>query len=124
TDNTSGKLLPYMTANLNFEVDRRADALLVPNAALRYKPSPQAVAGKAPADKEKAGQGVVWVEENGKAKAVPVKLGLTDGNQTEVLGGELQPGTPLIVGEVRAGGGSGDQSNPFAPPRFGSGKKQ
>jgi HlyD family secretion protein len=123
TDNDSGKLLPYMTTNLNFEVDRRADALLVPNAALRYKPTPQAGTGMTPAGGEKAGQGVVWVEENGKAKGVSVKLGLTDGNQTEVLGGDLEPGTPLIVGEVRAGGGSADQSNPFAPPKLG-GKKQ
>jgi HlyD family secretion protein len=128
TDNDSGKLLPYMTANLNFEVDRRTDALLVPNAALRYKPSPQATAGGGgrgkEAEREKAGHGVVWVEENGKAKAVPVKLGLTDGNQTEVLGGELQPGTALIVGEVRAAGAPADAANPFAPPRFGAGKKQ
>lgn len=128
TDNSSGKLLPYMTANLNFEVDRRRDVLLVPNSTLRYKPSPQAAAGGGgrgkEAEREKVGQGVVWVEENGKAKAVPVKLGLTDGNQTEVLSGDLQPGTPLIVGEVRAAGASADQSNPFAPPRFGAGKKQ
>src|SRR5262249_12654673 len=40
TDNSQGKLLPYMTANLQFEVDRRHDVLLVPNAALRWKPQP------------------------------------------------------------------------------------
>ena len=38
TDNSSGKLLPYLTANVQFEVDQRSDVLLVPNAALRWKP--------------------------------------------------------------------------------------
>ena len=38
TDNSDGKLLPYLTANLQFEIDQRSDVLLVPNAALRWKP--------------------------------------------------------------------------------------
>ena len=38
----NGKLFPYMTANLKFEVERHPDVLLVPNAALRWKPQPSA----------------------------------------------------------------------------------
>ena len=38
TDNSNGKLLPYLTANVQFEMDQRSDVLLVPNAALRWKP--------------------------------------------------------------------------------------
>src|SRR5207245_1534448 len=38
TDNASGQLLPYMTANLLFQVDNRPNALLVPNSALRWRP--------------------------------------------------------------------------------------
>ena len=34
----SGKLLPYLTARLQFEVEERQDVLLVPNAALRWQP--------------------------------------------------------------------------------------
>jgi HlyD family secretion protein len=44
TDNSSGKLLPYLTANVNFELDRRTGVLLVPNAALRWFPQPDQVA--------------------------------------------------------------------------------
>ena len=49
-DNTDGKLLPYMTAKLQFEVARRPNVLLVPNQALRWRPtweqiSPAARAG-------------------------------------------------------------------------------
>ena len=36
---TAGKLLPYLTANVQFKVDERKDALLVPNAALHYRPT-------------------------------------------------------------------------------------
>jgi len=38
TDNSDRCLLPYLTANVLFEVDRRNDVLLVPNTALRWKP--------------------------------------------------------------------------------------
>ncbi len=43
TSNSDMRLLPYLTANLKFLVHEREDALLVPNAALRYKPSPDRV---------------------------------------------------------------------------------
>ena len=38
TDNSAGKLLPYLTANLQFEVGRREQVPVVPNAALRWQP--------------------------------------------------------------------------------------
>jgi HlyD family secretion protein len=38
TDNSSGRLLPYLTANLHFEVDKREHVLLVSNEALRWRP--------------------------------------------------------------------------------------
>jgi HlyD family secretion protein len=44
TDNSNLKLLPYLTANLRFEVDQRKSVLLVPNAALRWKPRAQQTA--------------------------------------------------------------------------------
>jgi HlyD family secretion protein len=44
TDNSSGRLLPYLTANVQFEVKKDEEVLLVPNAALRWYPQPQSVA--------------------------------------------------------------------------------
>jgi HlyD family secretion protein len=44
TDNADGRLLPYLTANIRFEIDRRPDVLLVPNAALRYAPRAELIA--------------------------------------------------------------------------------
>src|SRR5204863_6291083 len=40
TDNANGKLLPYLTANVQFEVNSRPNVLEVPNAALRWRPRP------------------------------------------------------------------------------------
>ncbi len=39
TDNSSGRLLPYLTANVKFELDRRNNVFMVPNAALRWMPT-------------------------------------------------------------------------------------
>lgn len=39
-DNPGGKLMPYLTARLQFEVRDRKAVLLVPNAALRWQPKP------------------------------------------------------------------------------------
>ncbi|MBM3502901.1 MAG: efflux RND transporter periplasmic adaptor subunit [Alphaproteobacteria bacterium] len=47
--------------------------------------------------------GRVWVVgENGKPKALTVRLGITNGNHTELLGGEIEPGASLIVGNNQA----------------------
>ncbi len=43
-DNASGRLMPYLTARLEFEVEGRRSVLLVPKAALRWQPRPQHVA--------------------------------------------------------------------------------
>ncbi len=44
TDNPSGRLLPYLTANVRFELDRHDDVLMVPNAALRWTPTSDQIA--------------------------------------------------------------------------------
>jgi HlyD family secretion protein len=134
TDNKDLRLLPYLTANLQFRVAARDDALLVPNAALRYRPAPGRVApehrdaylasrGEKPAVSElRPGKlphdtaGRVWVEEDGFLTPVPLRLGLTDGNVTEVLEGELEEGAALVTGEQQGPASGG--SNPFAVKMF------
>ncbi len=148
TDNKDLKLLPYLTANLSFKVDERKEALLVPNAALRWRPQPGQVApeykdsyeqgqrrralaeegGKGQPDESRShGHGTVWIEDHGYVRPVHVRTGLTDGNRTEVVevkGGELQPDTALVTGENRPNSAAAAPAeNPFAPKMF-SGKKQ
>jgi HlyD family secretion protein len=47
-DNPDGKLRPGMTANVRIVSQRRDNVLRVPNAALRFKPSPDLVAATTP----------------------------------------------------------------------------
>lgn len=49
TDNSSGQLLPYLTANVQFEAGRRENVMLVPNGALRWQPRPDQIEGAAAA---------------------------------------------------------------------------
>jgi HlyD family secretion protein len=42
-DNKEGLLLPGMTATVDFLIDQKKDVLLVPNTALRFKPTPEMI---------------------------------------------------------------------------------
>ena len=100
------RLKPGMTASVQIRIARKADALKVPAAALRFRPAGGGANAAAPGPDgrpERAGRGgtseaKVWVLENGVPKPVPVTLGLSDGNYTEVAGGELREGQPVLVG--------------------------
>jgi HlyD family secretion protein len=46
-DKPNGKLIPYMTANVKFEIQHHSNVLKVPNAALRWKPRPLQIAPEA-----------------------------------------------------------------------------
>jgi len=92
-ENPHLELLPGMTANLRIETDARQDVRRVPNAALRWRP-----AGAAAADDH--GQRV-YVLNQGAPQAVPIKLGVTDGNLTEIASG-LDRHEVIIGGANRA----------------------
>ena len=108
-------LLPGMTAYVNIGVANREDALLVPNAALRFKPPESAerkpengqktvsTASMAPGDKKgkkRDGQsGTVYVLDGGEIRPVSVQLGITDNRNSEVVGGDLKEGERVVTGE-------------------------
>jgi HlyD family secretion protein len=104
TDNSDGKLLPCLTTNLQFIVGERKNALLVPTAALRWRPRLEDVAE---ADQEAyhewllKGGPVVWYEDKGFARILRLKIGVSGGTQTEVLGvvgDNLPVGARVITG--------------------------
>jgi hypothetical protein len=45
-------------------------------------------------------QGRVWLSVDKQLKPVRVRLGITDGTNTELVGGELQQGTDVVTGIV------------------------
>lgn len=105
-DNPEQILMPGMTAYVNITVAQRKEALLVPNAALRFhpseggtgKPSGGETKGEQHAEKgENATTGMVYVLENGQAVPVRIAIGITDNRMTEVLNGNLKAGDKVIV---------------------------
>jgi HlyD family secretion protein len=134
TDNSDGRLLPYQTANAVFEVDRRMDVLMVPNAALRWQPRREQVAPEyqdAMAKLRRRGpdrgtgpevkQGVVWTQtSDGFVRPISVKTGLNDGSQTEIITDEITEGEEVVIGITQPRSGT-DETNPFVPKPLGSG---
>jgi HlyD family secretion protein len=107
-------LMPGMTATADIVSAHLQDVLLVPNAALRFKP-PMQNEGKKPGGsllmfspprsnqkakvKEPSGSGKqnVYVLRDGAPVAVPITVGVSDGRNTQVLSGELTPGMAVVV---------------------------
>jgi HlyD family secretion protein len=147
TENRSGRLLPYLSANVRFKLNRRSDVLLVPTAALRWQPTQEQVApqfqeasmtnaardGKSvgtrpnssttdrtPGDAAKLG--ILWISDGEQVRPLRVRLGLTDGGMTEVEGDHLTEGLEIIIGQQSRTAEGSDTTNPFAPkiPRRGS----
>jgi HlyD family secretion protein len=128
-DNRDGKLLPYLTANAQFEIGRRKGVLLVPNAALRFTPRPGEIVPEArQTSKEGASRRVrgaegsekptlVWVEQGRFVRPVPVTAGLTDGAFTEVEGAGLTEGVRVAVGAngSQPAAAQTEERNPFQP---------
>ena len=89
TDNSDGKLYPYLTADVHFQVETHKDVLLVPNAALRWRPSPEWLAAAGldasqalllnAADDDRSGRGTVWILENDKPQPVAVQQRIWQG---------------------------------------------
>jgi HlyD family secretion protein len=155
------KLRPGMTANITFIAAEKDDVLRVPNAALRFRPTPEIFtalgmpvpqAVRDAADRNRGGGGPggggpgpggggpsggggpgggargagaggpgggrarsgrdgptdrrsAWVVRDGKPQMVSLRVGLSDGNLTEVIEGDLRQGEPVVV----------DASAPDAP---------
>lgn len=132
TDNSNGRLLPYLTANVRFIVKEHRDVLLVPNSALRWRPTnpalvasrPDPAPGTQPAAVKEAGSGegqprsgTLWVQEGKLVRALPVEIGLNDGSWTEVRGEALKDGMMIITGEQLPNGDAEVAAtvNPFTP---------
>jgi HlyD family secretion protein len=114
-DNPDLALLPGMTANVHIVTDRRANALSVPVQAVRFEPRGSGADHDGKDGKESGDAKRVWVLRDGKLVAVPVQVGIDDGNSIEVVSAELAPGDEVVV-DRRAGSRAGNAAkrSPFA----------
>lgn len=93
--------------NIRQQISARIEAILTPEQRPVYARL-RANAGAAPTT------GQAWiVGGDGRPQAVALRLGISDGSFTEVIGGELKPGQEVIVGATEAKPAAG------GPPRLG-----
>jgi len=142
-DNKDLLLKPGMTANVQFLVSEKEDALTIPNMALRFKPpeeknesqellrqeqsrtAPRVGArrtsraggsGGAVAEARPVRQVKIYLLKDGKAQPVEVQVGITDGSKSEVIDSALKENDPIIIG-LSSGANQGQSAtvNPFQP---------
>lgn len=111
-DNPEEKLRPGMTTTITVRTHEAHGVARIPNAALRYKPSPPVGPdGKpslqpveAPLEKGRARVWVITSDKPGdeKDEERTISVGITDGIDTEVTGGSLAPGTRVVTDETDA----------------------
>lgn len=116
--NKEGQLLPGMTATIDIVASREANVLKVANAALKFKPSFDMLRSKngTVGTNRRGGMngsngrrfstnqgpdfGMLWYQDtnSGKLRPVPVKVGSTDGQSTEIKSTNITEGMQVISG--------------------------
>jgi HlyD family secretion protein len=145
-ENPTGQLRPGMTATADIVTSDKKNVLLVPNAALRFKPAaagagqgggiagsltfrPRRDRPERTATVARGATQTVYVKgADGQPQPVQVVTGDTNGNVTEVIGGNLKPGQEVITGQLASGdaaaGGSSRRSGAGGQRRQGAGGGQ
>lgn len=129
-ENADKLLLPYLTATVRFQLSCQTNALIVPNAALRWNPSslaeiaPDASPSNSPANDPPAadpppqdkGQSrkTLWIKDAQFVRPIEVIAGTTDGANTAITADALREGQEVVTGETAASAQS-DVKNPFLP---------
>ena len=128
-DNPDQKLLPGMTAYVNINFAKHENVLLVPNAALRYKPKNEEMKLVTKRDKKSddnksktkgdgLGSGKIYVLRNNKPEMIRLKTSITNGKFTEIITSDIKPNEFVITADMSNDQKSGSNSQgPQRPPR-------
>lgn len=126
--NADLKLKPGLTANVTIYTAERKGVLSVPSKALRFIPQKETVGKMKIVDAANA-KNKVWTIEGNSIVAHKVNIGMTDGTNTQIVGG-IAEGTKVITGLNVMGGeekmpmeAQGEKS-PFAPGPPGKNKRK
>ena len=122
-DNSDLSLRPGMTATADITINKVENAILVPNAALRFIPPIKEKETSSngssllnmllprrhgPPSKQRKDSTAnnklqhVWTLRDGKLLAVALGIGATDGRMTEVTSGDVEPGMPVVIDTKRS----------------------
>ena len=129
-DNPEKLLLPGMTAYVNINFAKHDNVLLVPNAALRYRPKNEELNlamkkekksddNKSTAKSDGFGSGKVYVLRNNKPEMIRVKTSITNGKFTEIISSDIKLNEFVITADMandQKSAGSNAQG-PQRPPR-------
>lgn len=126
--NADLKLKPGLTANVTIYTAERKGVLSVPSKALRFTPQKETVGKMKIVDVANA-KNKVWTIEGNSIVAHKVNIGMTDGTNTQIVGG-IAEGTKVVTGLNVTGGeekmpmeAQGEKS-PFAPGPPGKNKRK
>ena len=152
-DNPQGKLRPGMTANVTIPIEHRENVLLIPNAALRFKPSAEELEklsqtklqdkssqptnrqnrdksdikkSSSDGDSAEIHRATIWtLNSENKFESRRLKIGITDGKVTEVISGNIKKGDKIVVSKVGTTKSTQTQSSsPFDNrPRMSTGRR-
>lgn len=126
--NADLKLKPGLTANVTIYTAERKGVLSVPSKALRFTPQKETVGKMKIVDVANA-KNKVWTIEGNSIVAHNVNIGMTDGTNTQIVGG-IAEGTKVVTGLNVMGGEeekpmeAQGESSPFAPGPPGKNKKK
>jgi len=130
--NPDERLMPYLTANVRFEVDRQENVLCVPNSALIWQPRAEQIdpafrhlepetSGspdwKALSKKEESltRRHWLWIAKDGYVTPLQVEAGISDGVVTAVTGRGLETGMAVVTGTALSDAGTPEKSTPLTP---------
>lgn len=109
------KLKPGLTANVTIFTLERNQVLTIPAKALRFTPNKNLLTeGEEIIDCD--GKNKIWVREGQNFKAIPVNIGITNGNVTEIVSG-IKAGQEMIT-EISVSAPEEENTantNPFMP---------
>lgn len=126
--NADLKLKPGLTANVTIYTAERKGVLSVPSKALRFTPQKETVGKMKIVDVANV-KNKVWTIEGNSIVAHKVNIGMTDGTNTQIVGG-IAEGTKIVTGLNVMGGEeekpmeAQGESSPFAPGPPGKNKKK
>lgn len=127
-DNSEGKLIPGLTANLTIYTAEATNVVQVTTKALKFEPKdiPGQSLPQPSGDAPKNAQALVWVLRDNKLIPTPVTTGVNNGINVEIKSG-LKEGDIVATGYSAAitspDHGSTEESSPFMPKPPGGDKK-